>query len=96
MAVRVVARDIGRFKFKGVQSSYRLIEMMPAALQKRKQHTPSRPPAGKWNMLRNGKGQVGEYTVNLPNAQALVEEYSVGMEQVDRVVTLGVKSRFSP
>ena len=95
MAVRVVARDIGRFRFKGVETSYRIVELTPAALQARQSHIPSRPPAGKSRMLRTGKGRIGESRVHLPDARALVAQHQVGMEPFDRPDSLQVKPRKS-
>ena len=84
VAERVVIRDIGRFRFKGVETSYRIIEMIPAALQARQRHVPGRPPAGKSIMVRSGKGQIGESLVHLPDARALVARHQVGMPPLDR------------
>lgn len=94
-AVRVVARDIGRFRFKGVETSYRIIELTPAALQARQSHIPSRPPAGKSRMLRSGKGRIGESRVHLPDARALVARHQVGMEPFDRPHSLQLNPRKS-
>ena len=94
-AVRVVARDIGRFRFKGVETSYRIIGLTPAALQARQSHIPSRPPAGKSRMLRSGKGRIGESRVHLPDARALVARHQVGMEPFDRPHSLQLNPRRS-
>ena len=64
--MRVVAKDIGKFRLKGVTTSYRLINVGPSTLARREQYLPKRPKAGKSVRLKKGRGVVATLTIEAP------------------------------
>ena len=65
-AMRIVAKDIGKFRLKGVTTTYRLINVGPRTLARREQYLPKRPKAGKSVRLKKGRGVVANLTIEAP------------------------------